>query len=200
MKSIVLLCLLALCVGCGSQPKIRKVSESSVVLAFGDSLTAGTGANSAESYPAVLSRMLGCQVINAGQPGEDTTAGRSRLAGALAEAKPQLVILCHGGNDMLRKEPQDITIANLSAMIIMAKDAGADVILVGVPKPGLLLRAPPFYRKIAARHNIPFNADSIAKILSTPGLKSDQVHPNASGYRRLAESLATLIKAAGSLN
>ena len=193
IQAIALLCLLALCVGCGRQPKIRKLSESSVVLAFGDSLTAGTGANGPESYPAVLSKMLGCRVINAGAPGEDTTAGLSRLSGALAQAKPQLVILCHGGNDMLRNEPQDITISNLSAMIIMAKDAGADVILVGVPKPGLLLRAPPFYRNIAAKHNIPFNADAIAKILSTPALKCDQAHPNASGYRRLAESLAALI-------
>jgi len=186
--------MLALCAGCGSHARIGRLSESSIVVAFGDSLTSGTGASRAESYPSVLSEMLGCQVINAGVPGEDTSAGLRRLPAVLEKHRPDLVLLCHGGNDMLRRQDRSITAANLTAMISMLRNAGADVILIGVPQPGLILRPPAIYEEIATRQNIPYDSDSVSAILSTPSLKSDQVHPNADGYRRLAESIRTLIR------
>jgi len=188
-----ILCILALCAGCRSHPTIRRLSDSSVVVAFGDSLTSGTGAGKTESYPSVLSEMLECRVINAGVPGEDTSSGLQRLPSVLKKERPDIVILCHGGNDMLRGQNRDITMANLSAMISMVKDAGSEVILIGVPQPGLRLRPPSFYREIAAKHGIPFSSERISEILSTPALKSDQVHPNAAGYRQLAEAVTTLI-------
>ena len=192
-KSVAILCLLAGCAGCGSHPKIRKLSPSSVVVAYGDSLTFGTGAGQAESYPSVLSGMIGCRVVNEGVSGENTTSGLARLPGVLENDRPDLVILCHGGNDMLNGQDQAITIANLTAMIAMAKNAGADVILIGVPKPGLPLKTAPFYREIAAREKIPVDVEALAGILSSPSLKSDPVHPNAAGYGRLAESVKTCI-------
>lgn len=186
--------MLAFCAGCGSHSKIRKLSAPSIIVAFGDSLTSGTGANQEENYPSVLSAILGFKVVNAGVAGEDTTAGRSRLPTVLKDERPDLVILCHGGNDMLRGQDASITIANLNAMIEMVKNAGADVILIGVPKPALFLKPAPFYQEIAAKHGISFDAKTLTKILSTPALTSDPVHPNAGGYRRLAESIKTLIR------
>ena len=185
--------MLALCTGCGGSSKIRRLTASSVVVAFGDSLTSGTGASQDESYPSVLSGMTGLKVVNAGVAGEDTASGLCRLPGVLKKERPDLVILCEGGNDMLRGQDTSTTIANLNAMISMVKDAGADVILIGVPKPALFLKPAPFYQEIASKHDIPSNVDAITKILSTPGLTSDPVHPNASGYKRLAESIKTLI-------
>jgi len=192
-RSIAILCLLAVCAGCGGHPKIRKLSPSSVVVAFGDSLTFGTGAGEEESYPSVLAKMIGCRVVNEGVSGENTTSGLARLPGVLENDQPDLVILCHGGNDMLNGQDPAITIANLTAMITMAKNAGADVILIGVPKPGLLLKPAAFYREIAAKQKIPIDAETLAKILSSPALKTDPVHPNAAGYRELAESVKTCI-------
>ena len=188
-----IMCALALCAGCGVNPAIRPVGPGAVVVAFGDSLTAGTGAAAGESYPALLSGMIGCRVVNAGVPGEVTAGGLARLPGLLEKESPRLVILCHGGNDMLNKLDRRETSANLDAMITMAKGAGADVILVGVPEPGLLLKAAPFYGELAARHRIPYESGALAKILSSRSLKSDYVHPNAAGYRRLAGSIAELI-------
>ena len=107
-----ILCVLALCIGCGGHSSIRRLSATSVVVAFGDSLTAGTGARDVESYPSVLSGMLACPVINAGVPGEDTSAGLRRLPGVLERERPQLVILCHGGNDMLNKNDYPVTKRN----------------------------------------------------------------------------------------
>jgi len=196
MKSgpcVVVLCVLALCAGCGDQPAIRRLSASSVVVAFGDSLTSGTGARDGESYPTLLSGMLACRVINAGVPGENTSAGLRRLPGVLEKERPQLVILCHGGNDIL-KDDQQGTISNLNAMISMVKGTGADIILMGVPRPGLWLKVAPFYQEIATKRRVPFDPDTIAQILSSPALKSDYAHPNAAGYRRLAESIAKLIR------
>jgi lysophospholipase L1-like esterase len=137
--------------------------------------------------------MTGFKVVNAGVAGEDTTAGLSRLPAVLKDERPDLVILCHGGNDMLRGQDANITIANLNTMIEMVKDAGADVILVGVPKPALFLKPAAFYQEIASKHGIPIEAKTLSKILSTPALTSDPVHPNASGYKRLAEAIKTLI-------
>jgi lysophospholipase L1-like esterase len=79
-------------------------------------------------------------------------------------------------------------------MITLAQNRGADVILIGVPKPGLLLRAPSFYQDLAAHHKIPGDFKTIPKILSSPSLKSDYIHPNAAGYQRMAESIAELIR------
>ncbi len=138
--------------------------------------------------------MIGCRVVNAGVPGEDSSAGLRRLPAVLKNDRPDLVILCHGGNDMLRRQRSDITSSNLNAMISMVKNAGSDVVLIGVPKPGIRLRPPKLYGTIAKNYDIPFNPQIVAEILSTPSLKSDQVHPNAAGYSRLAESIAALIR------
>lgn len=189
-----LICLLLFCAGCGGRPGIGKISKDSVVVAFGDSLTSGTGADKAQSYPAVLSDLMGCRVVNAGVAGEDTAAGLARLPSLLAKEEPDLVVLCHGGNDMLRHQDRDTTIRNLHAMLLLIKEARADAVLIGVPKPGLILKAPEFYQDIASRHRIPYEGGSIGKILSSPALKSDHAHPNERGYRKLAEAIAGLIR------
>lgn len=193
-RHIWLLCILAMCAGCGGQPGIGALSGDSVVVAFGDSLTSGSGAGKDESYPAVLAEMLAARVVNAGVPGEDTTAGLRRLPSVLEKAQPDLVILCHGGNDMLQKQNQADTIAHLDAMITLVQRAGADIMLLAVPRPGVLLRPAPFYAELASEHNIPIDAKSLTKILSNRSLKSDRIHPNAEGYRQLAASVYALIQ------
>ena len=137
-----MLCLLLLSLGCGRHPRIAKLSQSSVVVAFGDSLTAGTGAGKTESYPSVLAGIIGCRVVNAGVPGETSSDGLRRLPTVLQQEKAVLVIICEGGNDMLRGQEDEVIRGNLNAMVSMARGAGADVILVGVPRPGLRLKAP----------------------------------------------------------
>lgn len=164
------------------------------MLAFGDSLTAGTGAEKAESYPAVLAELLRCRVVNAGVPGEISKEGLDRLPSLLQRHKPTLVILCHGGNDMLRKLDDPSIAHNIRAMIGLAQASGAEVILVGVPKPGLFLKAPSFYAEAAKTCNVPYAGKVLPGILSTRSLKSDMIHPNAAGYRKLAHQLAVFIR------
>ena len=86
---------------CSKTPQMTKLSPDATILAFGDSLTFGTGAGESESYPAVLNRLTGKKVVNAGVPGEVSSTGILRLPELLDRDHPALVILCHGGNDLL---------------------------------------------------------------------------------------------------
>ena len=180
--------------GCGVSPRIKPLTEESVVLAFGDSLTSGVGAEEEESYPAVLAGLLRCRVVNAGVAGELSSEGLARLPPLLKRHKPALVVLCHGGNDMLRKLDEQIIARNIRAMIDLAKDGGADVILLGVPKPGLFLKAPAFYAEVAKECRVAYEAKALSDILSAPAQKSDMIHPDADGYRILAERIEALIR------
>lgn len=186
--------------GCGgSTPKVAKLAATDVVLAFGDSLTYGTGAKAEESYPAVLSQLLGRNVVRAGVPGEQTAGGLQRLPGALDEHQPRLVIVCLGGNDMLRKGSPATIEANLRAMLKEIRGRGLDAVLVGVPAPGLITSAPEFYEKLAKEFGIPYEGKIVTSVLYKPDLKSDPIHPNADGYRRMAEAIAKLLRDAGAV-
>jgi len=191
-----LLTLLLLLASCDSTPPIRPLAPGATVLAFGDSLTHGNGASESQSYPAVLEGLLGVKVVNAGVPGEVSAAGRERLPGVLKKVQPQLVILIHGGNDFLRRLDVNRTKENLLAMIEMCRQQGADVVLAGVPQLGLFLTPPPFYKELAKEYHLPYLDDTLSAILKDRSLKSDTIHPNAAGYRQLAEALAGLIRKA----
>lgn len=182
--------------GCDPVPGIKPLNQESRVLAFGDSLTHGTGASRGQAYPDVLSELLGKPVINLGIPGEVSAAGLQRLPSVLEEYKPTLVILCHGGNDFLRRLDQANTTSNLEAMITLIRSQGADVVLVGVPKLGFGLQMPEFYAQIADKYKIPLQEEILVDLLGDNSMKSDSIHPNATGYRQMAEAIYELINKA----
>lgn len=186
--------------GCGGgTPKVAKLAAADAVLAFGDSLTFGTGARPEESYPAVLVQLTGRNVVRAGVPGEQTAGGLARLPEVLDEHRPKLVIVCLGGNDMLRKQPHAAIESNLLEILRTIKSRGIDAVLVGVPAPGLITSAPEFYEKLAREFRIPYEGKIVTSVLYQPELKSDPIHPNAAGYRRMAEALDRLLREAGAL-
>ena len=202
MKSLSLfkLILLAtLITGCGKPAQLSPLGSNDVVLAFGDSLTFGTGAAPNESYPAQLETLIRRKVVNAGVPGEISADGLQRLPIVLDEVQPKLLILCHGGNDFLRKLGDAEAAVNVRAMIKLAKDKNIGVVLIATPKPGLSLSAPDFYAKLAKEFAIPFNDDALKNILRDNDLKSDLIHPNAGGYAQIAQTVATLLKKSGAL-
>ena len=181
---------------CEKPAKIAPLPADAVILAFGDSLTHGNGAPPGRAYPDVLADLLGRTVINAGVPGERSAAGLRRLPELLDRHRPNLVILCHGGNDFLQRLDRSQTADNLAAMVELARSTGADVVLVGVPEPGLFLKPPDFYREIAVRAKVPYEERVVSELLGDRNFKSDAIHPNAAGYRRMAEALRDLIEAA----
>ncbi len=201
-RLLLLACILWLAsfAGCGENvPPLTRLAPDDVVLAFGDSLTHGTGAKAEESYPAVLSRLIGRKIINAGQPGELSRDGLERLPALLDRHQPALLLLCHGGNDLLRRQSAQRAEENLRQMIAAAQSRGIPVVLIGVPAPGLWLSAADHYEQIASDMGIPYQGDILPEILDENSLKSDMIHPNGNGYRMLAEAIAQLLRDAGAV-
>lgn len=199
LVSVCCLFALWLLAACEKTPRLSPLDGEAVILAFGDSLTHGTGAGAEAAYPAVLAGLLGREVVNAGVPGEVSAAGLKRLPELLAEYQPALVILCHGGNDFLRRLDREALIGNLREMIALCQESGAEVLLVGVPHVGLFLSADPLYEELAEEFALSYEEKALAKILSERELKSDQIHPNGRGYALLAEKLAAFIEKAGGI-
>lgn len=190
----------ALLAACGdSIPPLPAVGQGEVIVAFGDSLTYGTGAGAQESYPEVLSQLIGRTVIGAGIPGEQTADGLRRLEYILEEHQPKILLLCLGGNDMLRKVDASVTESNLRQMVSMARARGVSVVLIGVPKPALFGGNAEFYERIAGDFGLPLENEVLNDVLKDNGLKSDPIHPNAQGYRRIAEAVAELLRRAGAV-
>ena len=188
-----------LLLACTSGAKLPRLANDAVILAFGDSLTYGTGGSPTENYPAFLAQMVGRRVMNSGVPGEVTAEGLSRLPRVIEREKPALLLLCHGGNDLLRRLDWKQTASNLRAMIRLARERGIAVVIIAVPSPALSLSPPQFYREIATEMKIPFDEEALVTVLSDGSLRSDYIHPNAAGYRKLAESIVALLKKSGAV-
>lgn len=193
------LLLAAAMAGCADDPKLPKLAADATVLAFGDSLTHGTGAGAGEDYPALLQERIGRRVVNAGVPGETSADGLARLPRALEEHRPALVILCLGGNDFLRRLDPAQTRANLDRMIAMIRASGAALVLVAVPQLRVLGGNDPVYEALARQHRLVLEDEVLDDVLHDRDLKSDPIHPNNLGYRRVAEALADLLEERGAL-
>lgn len=178
-----------------------KIPEGSTVLALGDSLTFGYGANPDESYPAQLQKLTGWNVVNGGVSGDTSAQALSRLPALLAR-KPKLVIVGIGGNDFLRKIPEEQTRANIAKIIETVQKENIPAVLVGVPHITLgalfgHLSDHPLYEDLSEAYGIPLFGGAWAEILGDNDLKSDQIHANGKGYRRFAEKLSDFLHTQG---
>jgi lysophospholipase L1-like esterase len=173
---------------------LTPLNDSQPLLAFGDSLTFGYGADPDKSYPAQLSRLIDKKIINAGSNGELSKEGLERLPALLDKYQPQLLLLCHGANDMLQKKDLTQMKSNVQSMVKMAQSRGIQVVLISVPKVGLILSSLPEYEQVAEQLNIPLENDVISDVLQQPSLHSDMIHPNAAGYREISLAIEALLK------
>ena len=198
--AILLIVLMTSLTACDSSPPLlAPMSNNAVILAFGDSLTYGTGTDKQQAYPARLQQALARTVINAGIPGEVSKTGLARLSGLLKHHHPELLILCHGGNDILRHYNLKQTKDNLQQMIDLAKSNNTQVMLVGVPQFGIFLSPAPFYEELATINQLPLENTVLSDILADARLKSDQIHPNADGYAFFASRIHHLLKQSGAI-
>jgi acyl-CoA thioesterase-1 len=211
---VVFLCL----AGCGSAPLATEsaqermpaepeapapVADGPVIVAFGDSLTAGYGAPEGESYPdflqqELLDRGLQYKVINEGVSGDTTAMALQRIDFAIAD-KPELVVLALGGNDGLRGLPADAMEANLLEMVGRFQKAGAEVVLAGMTLPpnfgAEYIRQfeavfPSVARKSGAKL-IPFLLAGVAADRELN--QEDGIHPTAAGNRIVARTVADFL-------
>ena len=197
--------LAAALAGCGRDKKTAQpVPPGSTVLALGDSLTFGTGASAETSYPTVLAGLTGWNVVNAGVPGDTSAQALARLPALLAEHQPKLVIVSIGGNDFLRKLPESDTRANVHAAGKLALEAGAQVLLVAVPRATVAaalgqMTDHALYAEVAKDLKIPLQREAWGEVLAQPDLRADAVHANARGYAQFARSVQGTAAAVGLL-
>ena len=182
-----------------SEQQLQPLTTSAKILAFGDSLTFGKGVKKAHSYPSVLAKLSGLEVINAGISGELTAQGLLRLPVILQTHRPDMLILMEGGNDILRNHNLAQTKQNLAQMIEQAQQQSIEVVLVGVPSKSIFSDSASFYQELADEYQLVFIDDIIASLLKSPSLKSDSVHFNELGYQQLANQIYTTLQENGAL-
>lgn len=169
------------------------------ILAFGDSLTAGYGLVEQETLPTRLADALTKMgrpvvMINGGVSGDTTADGVTRLDWALAD-KPQVMILALGANDMLRGLDPKATRANLEAIIQKAKNAGVEIVLVGMLSPpnlGAEYKAAfdAIYPGLAKAHNLLFMPFLLQDVAQDSDLnQADGIHPNGNGVAIIVRNL-----------
>ena len=165
-------------------------SRGTNVIAFGDSLTAGYGAQPGEDYPSKLSAMIGTDVINTGVSGDTTESALARINDDVLARDPRIVIVGLGGNDFLQSVPLATTERNLRAAVRAIHGAGAMVVLLGFKFPSLSANYESMYAKVARDERCLLVPDLLDGILANPSMKSDEIHPNARGYELMAERIA----------
>ena len=167
---------------------------------FGDSLSAAYGLRTDQGWVTLLQQRLqaqgyGYRVVNASVSGETTEGGRNRLARALMQHQPELVILELGGNDGLRGLPVKDIRANMAQMIVAIRKSGAKQLLVGIQIPPNY--GPQYagafsgmYGSLAKEQNValvPFLLDGVA--LDKQLMQADGIHANAQGQPRLLRNV-----------
>ena len=204
-RRLLLACAPALLLAACSRkrPRMDALPAGSAVLALGDSLTYGTGASSETSYPTVLAKLTGWNVVNAGVPGDTAAGALARLPGLLQEHQPRLVIVSIGGNDFLRRMPPADTRANVRGICEQSAASGAQVLLVAIPELSAFAAAArslsdhPLYAEVAAELKVPLHARGWAEVLRQDAMRSDAVHANARGYEAFATGLAARARELG---
>jgi len=196
LRPLVLLVCFAISISWGQQP--------AVIVAFGDSLTAGYGVESGYSYPDFLQKELDragrkYRVMNSGVSGDTTSGGLARV-GMVTALKPAIVILELGGNDGLRGLPLASTRANLDQMIVKLQKSGARVLLAGITLPpnygpDYIKKFEGIYKDLAAKHKTPLIPFFLQGVAGVPGMmQGDGIHPTRRGNEVVAKLVLGALK------
>ncbi|HXG80844.1 MAG TPA: arylesterase [Sphingomicrobium sp.] len=198
----------------GASPSISAdAGQGPLVLAFGDSLTAGYGLDQGLGFAPQLQATLrrhgiAARVVDGGVSGDTSEAGKARLGWTLdgLDRKPDMIILELGANDMLRGLDPGLTEANLDAMLSELKRRQVPVLLTGMRAapnldPAYVARFEAIYPALARKHGVaiyPFFLDGVA---GQPGMQlPDGMHPTFQGVKRIVVGITPSVKQALSRN
>ena len=168
-------------------------SRGKNIICFGDSITFGYGARPGEDYPTELAKLLNTPVINAGIDGDTTSTALKRISSDVLEKEPRLVIIEFCGNDFLHKVPIELTVQNIRQMIEVAQAKGAMVALVDISAGMFLSDYRKVFAKLAREKEVIFIPEVLNRIITNPSMKSDFLHPNAKGYKLIAQRVQRAI-------
>ncbi|MEE8542162.1 MAG: GDSL-type esterase/lipase family protein [Desulfobacterales bacterium] len=171
-----------------SSPQVKKdLLPSGPLICFGDSLTYGTGTEKGMDYPSQLSRMVSKPVVNAGIPGNTTAQALKRLEQDVLSRSPGLVLITLGGNDLKNGVAKEIAFKNLKIIVETIQEHGGRVVIGGIKFP---LRDRGFgkgYKELADQTGAILIPNILKGIMGNRKLMSDPIHPNAEGYKIMAQ-------------
>lgn len=175
--------------GCAKKYIANIDSRGANIICFGDSITFGYGANPGEDYPSALSKMVNIPVINAGIDGDTSTEALKRINSDVLDRDPLLVIIEFGGNDFLRKIPLEETIKRIETMIIKIQNRSAMTAIADMHVGIVMGDYGREFKRLAKKYNALFIPNLLKGIIANPRLKSDFIHPNADGYKLIAQRI-----------
>lgn len=206
LNLLVLLLLIPVLVAAGCRQSREEVSseqpeavDDCLILAMGDSLTAGLGVQPRESYPALLEQRLHdkgvkCRVVNGGVSGETSSGALSRVDWVI-RMNPDIIILETGANDGLRGIDPELVRKNIGAIIKTFLSHDIQVILAGMQMvanmgPEYLAQFNGLYPELADQYPVTFMPFFLKDVALQPSLnQGDGIHPNREGYRIIADNL-----------
>ncbi|MCW8828897.1 MAG: arylesterase [Gammaproteobacteria bacterium] len=170
------------------------------IVVFGDSLSAGYGLEPGQGWVTLLKDRLerkgfNCQVINASISGDTSAGGAARIEAVLAQHRPEILILELGANDGLRGLSPEAMKANLSSIILKAKAAGAQILLLGMEMPPnygprYTEKFTSVYSGLAEEHQLPKPPFLLERVALEPQMmQADNLHPNAAGQPLLLDTV-----------
>ena len=190
---VALAALALLAGGCRRSWTITNAHPSGAnLIAFGDSLTEGYRVDPGQGWPEQLSAIVGRPILNRGVSGNATGDALARLEPDVLAEDPRVVLVCLGGNDMLRHMPADQQFDNLRTIVRRIQDKGALVVLIG-PEGFKILSKVDYgdrYEALARETGSVYVPDIMKGVIADPALMADQIHPNALGYAKIARRIA----------
>ncbi|WP_319005130.1 arylesterase [Microbulbifer elongatus] len=190
----------------GSVGAADAADEKQTLVILGDSISAAYGLDEREGWVQLLrkrlaDRSLAVDVVNASISGETSAGGLTRLPRLLAEHSPDYLVVELGGNDGLRGYPPRMLQSNLQQMVKLAREGGAEVLLLGMQMPPNYGKAytkafAAVYPKVAAAEQvplIPFFLEPVA--LEEGAMQTDGIHPTAKAQPALLEHVWPCLEA-----
>jgi lysophospholipase L1-like esterase len=177
----------------GSWPVVNEAQAGKTIVAFGDSLTSGYGADAEKSYPKQLEGLIGHPVLNLGKNGETTTSALTRLDEVIAQ-KPNYVLITLGGNDLRQRTPLDETVTNLETIFTRLQEAGAMVVYLSIHPPLIGDNWIMAIEDVCRRKGVLWVDRIMRELWEDSSRMADSVHPNAEGYGVIAGQVHEALK------
>ena len=164
------------------------------IIAFGDSLVKGVGATAGNDMVSALELRIGKSIVKAGKSGDTTKTALARLEADVLSQNPRIVIILLGGNDALRRVPEEQVFSQLGTIIDLIHEKGAAVLLLGVRGGIFSDRYEKDFKQLAKEKRVSYIPDIIGGVIGHANLMSDAIHPNDQGYAKMAERIEPVLK------
>lgn len=173
---------------------VEKVGKGGPVIFFGNSLTTGVGAPEGQNFPTLIAEELKLDAIISGVPGDTTETALNRLQPDVLEHNPSLVVVELSGNDFLGGVPTDKTINNLDSITRQIREIGSRVILIHIKFPRNNDDYEKGFKEVAKKYDAVVVWNVLGGVIGNPSLMVDNIHPNAAGYKIMADRIAKVLK------